>query len=157
MQPVPIAFQGKDVILPEFVVCIFIQYVYEMFSIQRKNSIIIKCIILRALPFCNPANFISSDPSCAASTDCISGEGCSSDTVCSKYIYWLGVWTSLSYKKTEKYLMRLMVKMFIWVLLYLQLLLAQQVQIVFLEKDAFPPQFAVRIFFIAPMKYLKDK
>ena len=50
MQPVPIAFQGKDVILPEFVVRIFIQYVYENFNIQRKNDLIIKCIILSVLP-----------------------------------------------------------------------------------------------------------
>ena len=50
-RPVRIAFLGKDVILPEFVVCIFIQYVYEMFSLQRKNYIKIKCIILMELPF----------------------------------------------------------------------------------------------------------
>ena len=38
----------------------------------------------------NPTNFMSSDPSCAASTDCISGEGCNSDMVCGKCIYLLG-------------------------------------------------------------------
>ena len=49
-QPVPNAFQEKDVILAEFVVRIFIQYVYEMFNIQRKNYLIIKCIIFIVLP-----------------------------------------------------------------------------------------------------------
>ena len=49
-QPVPNAFQGKDVILTQFVVTIFIQYVYEIFNIQRKNDLIIKYIILMVLP-----------------------------------------------------------------------------------------------------------
>ena len=39
----------------------------------------------------NPDYFMSSDPTCAASTECISGEGCNSDAVCGKYIYWLGL------------------------------------------------------------------
>ena len=39
----------------------------------------------------NPANFMSLDPTCAASTECISGEGCNSATVCGKYIYFISV------------------------------------------------------------------
>ena len=31
--------------------------------------------------------FIFSGPSCSASSDCISGEGCSSDNVCCKFSY----------------------------------------------------------------------
>ena len=49
-QPVPNVFQGKDVILTEFVVRIFILCVYEMFIIQRNNYLIIKCTILMVLP-----------------------------------------------------------------------------------------------------------
>ena len=35
----------------------------------------------------NPENFMSSDPSCAASSECISGEGCNNNMVCGKHIY----------------------------------------------------------------------
>ena len=34
--------------------------------------------------------FLSSDPSCAASTDCVSGEGCLSVGYCGTYIYSSG-------------------------------------------------------------------
>ena len=49
-RPVPNAFQGKDVILPEFVVHIFIPYISEMFTIRQKDYLIIDCIILMVLP-----------------------------------------------------------------------------------------------------------
>ena len=45
-QPAPNVFQEKDVFLLEFVVPIFIQYVYELLSIQTHKYLIIICIIL---------------------------------------------------------------------------------------------------------------
>ena len=37
----------------------------------------------------NLDNSMSSDPSCSTVDDCISGEACTSDAICGRYIYWL--------------------------------------------------------------------
>ena len=37
----------------------------------------------------NLGNFISPVATCSASSECVSGEGCSSDAVCGRYIYSL--------------------------------------------------------------------
>ena len=91
--------------------------------------------------------FVSSDPLCTASSECISGEGCGSAGYCGTHIYSLGLSNCC-------HILNSMVncwgyenvQIFNRIFLYLQILIAQPVPNAFLEKDVALPGFVVRIF-----------